>query len=219
MSRINEIRARCEAATPGEWRTPPTFSGICSQSGDILAINRIVNPHAADMIFIAYAREDIPFLLDELATKDAELQRYKQLEAESALANAQTVVTDMAIKALQEKSDRERPSGGWVSVDDGVPEAERIVLVVAKYANCPTFGVPFVSMAAHVGYHERTTEDWPNYEGDTEYDEENDCYWVRPCWYEVNIVDDNPNWELCEGEITVTHWMLPPGLPRKEEAE
>jgi len=97
MDRIDEIRARCEAATPGEWRTPPTFSGICSQNGDILAINRIVNPRAADMIFIAYAREDIPFLLDELAAKDADLQRYKQLDADGRLVELPCLVNGRSV--------------------------------------------------------------------------------------------------------------------------
>ena len=48
---------------------------------------------------------------------------------------------------------------------------------------------------------------------ETEYDEENDCFWIKPCWYEVNVVDDNPNWELtC---CIVTHWMPLPEPPKE----
>lgn len=78
-----KIRERCEKATPGEWRTPPTFSGICSQSGDILAINRIVNTRDADMIFICHAREDIPALLDAL---EAETKRAEDYEGDYCVA-------------------------------------------------------------------------------------------------------------------------------------
>jgi len=140
MDRIDEIRARCEEATPGEWRTPPTFNGICSQSGDILAIDRIVNPRAADMIFIAHAREDIPFLLDKLAAYEdtglmpdeinaivksqiatakhnvelqeeaarfkADLQRYKQLEADGRLVELPCLVNGRSVLTRHPRTGR-----------------------------------------------------------------------------------------------------------------
>ena len=102
----------------------------------------------------------------------------------------------------------------WISVEDRLPEPEQIVLVVMEWSDsCAPIGKPSVSIAAHVGYHELTTEDWRDYEGNVEYDEENDCFWVEPCWYEVNVVDDNPNWEL-EG-FEVTHWMPLPQPPKE----
>lgn len=103
----------------------------------------------------------------------------------------------------------------WISVEERLPEAEEVVLVTMQYDDfgAPPLWRPFVSVAAHVGYHERTTEDWREYEGETEYDEENDCFWIKPCWYEVNVVDDNPNWELtC---CIVTHWMPLPEPPKE----
>ena len=52
---------------------------------------------------------------------------------------------------------------------------------------------------------------------DCEYDEEKDCYCVKECWYEVNVVDDNPNW-IIDSDYDVTHWMpLPPFPTEKEE--
>lgn len=53
--RIEEIKARCEAATPGPW--------------DIIlnGHNIKVERTPANIDFIAHAREDIPWLLDQLA--------------------------------------------------------------------------------------------------------------------------------------------------------
>ena len=78
---IAEIKARCEAATLGEWRTPPSFSGVTTQEyGDIcLAVgerNRIAN-----MRFICYAREDIPALLADRAELVAEVKQRERLES------------------------------------------------------------------------------------------------------------------------------------------
>lgn len=47
------------------------------------------------------------------------------------------------------------------------------------------------------------------------YDEEKDCYCVKECWYEVNVVDDNPNW-IIDSDYDVTHWMPLP-MPPKED--
>jgi hypothetical protein len=72
-------------------------------------------------------------------------------------------------------------------------------------------------MASHVGHHEFTTEDieWREYEGETEYDEENDCFWIPECWYEVNAIDDNGNWVI-DSEYDVTHWMPLPERPKED---
>lgn len=66
-------------------------------------------------------------------------------------------------------------------------------------------------------YHEQTTDDydWQDCECDTEYDEEKDCYWVKECWYEVNEVDDNPNW-IIDSDYVVTHWMPLPEPPKED---
>lgn len=64
--RLKEIEERCEAVTPGEWRTPPSHSGIVSEShGDIFY--RGANGTCDDVRFILYAREDILYLLSELS--------------------------------------------------------------------------------------------------------------------------------------------------------
>ena len=104
----------------------------------------------------------------------------------------------------------------WIPVTERLPDSERIVLVSAL---TKTFRHRHTLMAAHIGHHEFTTEDtdWREYEGGTEYDEENDCFWIPECWYEVNTIDDNGNW-IIDSEYDVTHWMPLPEPP-KEDAE
>ena len=71
-NRIAEITARCEAATPGPWRT--------QDRGDYIEIHdnhtwaKALSPFARvegdefhNAAFIAHAREDIPYLLSQLA--------------------------------------------------------------------------------------------------------------------------------------------------------
>lgn len=73
---IEQIKARAEAATPGPWerhydgiirRVDGLDNWICQEpSGDIRQIT-------ADMEFIAHARTDIPFLIQEIERLQAEL--------------------------------------------------------------------------------------------------------------------------------------------------
>lgn len=104
----------------------------------------------------------------------------------------------------------------WVSVKDRLPKTEQKVLVSIKTA----YGTRYTTIAAHVGYHERNSESdgWSlDYEIDwEEYDEENDVYWVPECWYEVNFVDDNPNWIIDKVDGEITHWMPIPEPPKEE---
>ena len=102
----------------------------------------------------------------------------------------------------------------WISVTERLPDSERIVLVSAL---SKTFRHRHILMVSHIGHHEFTTEEygWQEYEGETEYDEENDCFWIPECWYEVNSVEDNGNW-IIDSDYDVTHWMPLPQLPKGE---
>lgn len=103
----------------------------------------------------------------------------------------------------------------WIPVSERLPETDKKVLVNLHN----TYGKDVILMASHIGYHERTSEDygWQEFEGDTEYDEENDCFWIPECWCESNYVEDNANWIIDECEGIITHWMPLPDTYREEE--
>lgn len=109
-------------------------------------------------------------------------------------------------------SNLETTTQKWIPVTERLPKSEKVVLVsvVSKQ-----FGYRQTLRAAHIGHHEATTEDWREYEGDTEYDEENDCFWIPECWWESNAIEDNGNW-IIDGDYDVTHWMPIPELPKEE---
>ena len=58
---LAEIRARVDAATPGTWTVDPVDDRYVRVPGDMI---RATGP--IDAAFIAHARNDVPFLLDEL---------------------------------------------------------------------------------------------------------------------------------------------------------
>jgi hypothetical protein len=89
MTREEEIRARCEAATPGPW-----YNGDGSVDRFFAGKNTVATPERviveratyndefdrqtyADIGFITHAREDIPYLLDENARLQRELDALK----------------------------------------------------------------------------------------------------------------------------------------------
>lgn len=73
---FEEIRARAEAATPGQWNYKCAY-GFVGISTPIWAIhNKFITE--TDAIFIAHAREDIPALLAKVDRLTAESQDYKE---------------------------------------------------------------------------------------------------------------------------------------------
>lgn len=102
----------------------------------------------------------------------------------------------------------------WIPVTEGLPESQTPVLVVAVSKG---MGFPYVFKAAHINHHEITEDEygWTDGEYDSEYDEENDCFWIPECWYECNAVEGNTNWIMDE-DYTITHWMPLPEPPKGE---
>ena len=103
--------------------------------------------------------------------------------------------------------------GGWISVKDRLPKSNLIVLVNLHNV----YGKDVVLRAAHIGYHEATTDDygWQDSEIETEYDEENDCDWIPECWWEENYVESDANYIIDECEGIITHWMPLPEPPKE----
>lgn len=109
MTRLQEIRERCEKATPGPWHVlvgdldgDEYCDGISTEReghDDIVKTDSgVYPPSLADASFIASAREDVPFLLAEVERLEKEL-----FESEFALNT-----TDAFSKAQFERNDEYR---------------------------------------------------------------------------------------------------------------
>ena len=92
-NRIAEIQQRCEAATPSPWEVEKYYhdepyeqfiksAAVVSTYEDgskrTITRNNWSNPVVADLEFIAHAREDIPYLLAQLAERDKEIERLRK---------------------------------------------------------------------------------------------------------------------------------------------
>lgn len=110
--RLDEIRARERAATPGPWEADGehVFSvegwAVSYTGGFGHHVNRLkMTPARAAEVqrnnneFIAHAREDIPYLLSEIDRLTAELDQYRQQKAELIEEN----------KALHSELDNSQP--------------------------------------------------------------------------------------------------------------
>ena len=72
--RIEEIKARCEAATKGPWEVIEKGNSVLSHSVVTVAFDSEpqvnicsgISPRKNNSDFIAHSREDIPYLLDEI---------------------------------------------------------------------------------------------------------------------------------------------------------
>lgn len=105
----------------------------------------------------------------------------------------------------------------WIRVEDGLPKDRKSVNVVVEHKREDGKIFQFVMTASHIGHHEIEAEEWPDYDGDTEYDEENDCFWIPENWYEDNFMEDNMNYLICD-EYRVTHWMPLPSTEGLDDA-
>lgn len=120
--RIAEIKARAEAATPAPWKMVPraalpflpTRDHVADVDGHEVqpARDGILGDQTADADFIAHAREDVPFLLEQLeraqrdvavAADDAEADLKEVLRLKSALAAPEAAAGQMraALEALE----------------------------------------------------------------------------------------------------------------------
>jgi hypothetical protein len=108
VSRLEEIRARAAAATPGPWHSNTRWHkryavGVIEPDGSeaiLTSLNDYFTNFAANGDFIAHAREDIPYLLAKLKECEEALERiyrapfgYTEYMREDARA---------ALKALRE---------------------------------------------------------------------------------------------------------------------
>ena len=91
----------------------------------------------------------------------------------------------------------------WIKTSEKMPEKGRTVFVVYENQVLRAMYLSqfFLKITASDDYF------------DPEYDKKTDEHYWREGWYEWNHIDDT-QWML-ESE-KVTHWMLPPDLPKEE---
>jgi|GEM_PF-1537236 len=81
QKKIDEIRARCEAATPGEWHALDdwlVYTGDYIEGTGISNEQMVCTTKDGAAKFIAHARQDIPELLDEIDRLTAEVKMWKE---------------------------------------------------------------------------------------------------------------------------------------------
>ena len=148
-------------------------------------------------------------LIKQMQKKSDELMDKKEPFLSGAVMGAIGIVQNApAVAAAPE----------WISVKDGLPKDRKSVNVAVEHKRDDGKTFQFVMTASYIGHHEIEAEEWPDYDGDTEYDEENDCYWIPENWYEDNFMEDNMNYLICD-EYRVTHWMPLPESPKEDEGE
>lgn len=72
MDRVSEIRARCEAATPGPWKIGRESPSGAQNVGTINGVLTAQTTSESNASFIAHARDDIPYLLARAEKAEAE---------------------------------------------------------------------------------------------------------------------------------------------------
>lgn len=99
----------------------------------------------------------------------------------------------------------------WISVNEQMPEPRERVL--AFYTN--EYKRNRIELACYIPPRTVKAEDYlsEEAEGCSEYDEENDIYWVIEGWFEDSWESDM-NWQLNQ---TITHWMPLPEIPERKE--
>jgi predicted HTH domain antitoxin len=163
-----------------------------------------------------YANQSRTQLTDEELEKEAErLYPFVSEDRVDSYKNIQVRIV-IAQRAAHIKA-RKMGSGGWVSVEDRLPE---VINKVMK----PVFGYTdkgFTEKVVYFPHHFKTIEfeDWDDYNEEdfpeTEDDKEKGIVWLRAGWYIERECSrcDTLNWD----SINITHWQPLPSPPIKQK--
>lgn len=222
--RINAIRIRCEAATPGPWeyfdngfdgkiRSTTARSKYTGKPKTICGgepcEGRIDN--CPDAHFIAHAREDIPYLLDLLAEREKEVGRLQSIINSPAVAYMSSPIGDLPIDS----------TGMRKAVDEIARLTElhkREVIITGEYAQ------RVINLRAEI---DRLTEAqrWiPVTESLPKTNKPVQVYMpklymsVQTGFYDRYYGEDDGEWyEHWVAPCEVTHWKELPAAPEKGE--
>lgn len=107
MDRLSEIRARCETASKGPWKIGKESPSGAQNVGTLNGILTAQTTSKENAVFIAHAREDIPYLLAQLELSKARehpVNLFPELTPQQRAENAEIV----ALTARAEKAEAER---------------------------------------------------------------------------------------------------------------
>jgi hypothetical protein len=118
MDRIDEIRARCGAATPGPWgltgsRKQLVDSRPDQQCGAESIVCDVWSNIAGNADFIAHAREDIPYLLSEV-----EWLNKLAADQEEVYQHALRMLNNEHVRAEKAEKEIERLNSTWPSYEN-----------------------------------------------------------------------------------------------------
>ena len=101
--RLKEIAERAERATPGPWHSTETavFAGNEGQTVADMAFADDEGECSNNAIFTAYAREDIPYLLEQVAALQAERD-----QLQGAFTATHEIAVDLLTRMVTEENIR-----------------------------------------------------------------------------------------------------------------
>lgn len=108
--RIAEIRERYKAATPGPWYIPLSGNYIESERGRLIYVFGFEEQANVDIRFVAQSREDIPYLLEEIESLQAQLaeetsRRYQaECNYDHAVADRDSLQTQLVESRRREQA-------------------------------------------------------------------------------------------------------------------
>lgn len=135
--RLAEIEARMEAATEGPWRFEPEGESHCGEpqccseywDNRIWGADRVLAEshmlYEADAEFIAHARTDVPWLVEQVRELQAEVERLR--ETCVAYSKRDIAVTTERDAAREQVRQRDEVLHWLISMDEPESEARRTV--------------------------------------------------------------------------------------------
>lgn len=151
-TRLDEIRARCDAASQGPWvvrrcpyaKRPVEVDGIYTASGEriVETDSGVYPPKEPDAQFIAHAREDVPWLLAQVAALQDWKERMQKMatpsdfltECNTRLEQQVAALTQQIKDLLRDKSQLgEERAAEWTRAENAESKLTRQAAALREY--------------------------------------------------------------------------------------